>query len=928
MKKNLTRILVSLVTLVIIGGIVGTSILIYYSFDLPKISSLSDYNPAIPSKILSKDGTILLELGRENRDVSEFKEIPKRVVDAFLSAEDDSFYEHTGVDYMGVLRALVANLRAGKVVQGGSTITQQVAKSLLLSRERSITRKIKDFLLAQKIEEKFSKEEILYLYLNQVYLGGGYYGVKSAFRGYFDKELGEATVAEASMVAGLLVAPGRYSPYINPKRARIRQQYVLKRMHATGKISKEEYNNSIKEEIKFRIRKPTPFKAGYFADWVRQRVVGLVGQEAFLTQGYTIKTTLNYHLQKVAEREVKKTTKDVDKRQGFKGVKKNIAKDKRDEYRQSFLEKFYKSESNYFTISADNQKVYEISLDPQELISMTAYREKFRSIVKNKRFLPGTDPESQLKKLLKKGQSYPAVVTSTDNMARVVYVDLGGVAGIIPYDGFKWAHARKISEKREFLPYVTRPSTILKKGDRISVEYVKSDQRLLSHSFKGFKDFVLKLKPDVKKEILSQRYIQFNLDQEPEVQGALVSLSPRTGEMVSLVGGVDFAKSQFNRALQSKRQPGSAFKPILFAAALENGFTPATVIIDSPETLGGVDETLNWKPRNYDGKFKGPVTFRNSLEQSRNVPTIKIASELGVKTVLDFVDRIGLNAKLDEDLSLALGSFGVTLLDIVATYGIFPNGGRKVTPKTILSISDRFGNPVAFDERYEDLKSKLSNEEEQAIKNSEEKSEQELTAQARKEPRKKVKVSNDQDSQVQEEKKNAFLLALGGNQVYDPRLSYIMTNLLRGVVLHGTGRKARSVSSFLGGKTGTTNNYVDAWFIGFSQNLVTGVWTGFDENQTIGWGESGAKAALPVWTEFMREGIKKFGEYDFRPPLGIVNVFIDKNSGRPASSGKEGSFLEAFVEGTEPGSEELDTATLENDSDGPILEEDDFYSNQ
>jgi penicillin-binding protein 1A len=924
MKKNITRLLVGLLSLGIIAGVVGTSILIYFSFGLPQISTLNDYNPAVPSKILSKDGTVLVELGRENREVSDFKEIPKRVVDAFLSAEDDSFYEHTGVDYMGVLRALFANLRAGRVVQGGSTITQQVAKSLLLSRERSISRKIKDFLLAQKIEEKFSKEEILYLYLNQVYLGGGYYGVKSAFRGYFDKELGEATIAEASMVAGLLVAPGKYSPYINPKRARIRQQYVLKRMNATGKITKEEYENAIKEQIKFRIRKASPFKAGHFTDWVRQRVVALVGEEAFLTQGYTVQTTLNYQLQEVAEKQVEKTVKDVDKRQGFKGVKENIAQEKREEFRQTFLEKFYKSESNYFTIDSANQKVYEISLSPEELMGMASFRDEFRKVVKNKRFVAGTHPESVFKEYLKKGETYSALVTSIDDWARIVYVDIGGVSGIIPYDGFRWAHERKISENREFYPYITKPSTILKIGDLVSVEFVKNNQKLINHSFKGFRDYVLKRSPKVKKEILSQRYAQFILDQQPDAQGALVSLSPSSGEMVSLVGGVDFAKSQFNRALQSKRQPGSAFKPILFAAALENGYTPATIIIDSPETLGGVDESLNWKPRNYDGKFKGPVTFRNSLEQSRNVPTIKIASELGVKTVLDFVERIGLNAKLDEDLSLALGSFGVTLLDIVSTYGIFPNGGQKVTPKTIISITDRFGNAVAFDESYEDLKSKLSTDKEEKLKKEEEISEKPVEEKTTDE----IKDESAEPA-VKEEKKNPFLLALGGNQVYDPRLSYLMTNILRGVVLHGTGRRARSVSSFLGGKTGTTNNYVDAWFIGFSQNLVTGVWTGFDENQTLGWGETGAKAALPIWAEFMREGIKKYGEYDFRPPLGIVNVFIDKDTGRPTSSGAEGSFLEAFVEGTEPGSEPLtDTNDQEDAVNGPILEEDDFYSNQ
>ena len=436
------------------------------------------------------------------------------------------------------------------------------------------------------------------------------------------------------------------------------------------------------------------------------------------------------------------------------------------------------------------------------------------------------------------------------------------------------------------------------------------------HAWKGFSDYLEKQPKKVKAEIYKQNYLKLMLDQEPDVEGALVAMNPDNGNIISLVGGANFKKSQFNRAIQSKRQPGSSFKPILFAAALENGYTPASIIIDSPETLGGVDETLNWKPRNYDGKFKGPTTLRNSLEQSRNVPTVKIASDLGVQTILDFVDRIGLDAELDQDLSLSLGSFGVTLMDLVGTYAIFPNGGRKVIPKSIVSITDRFGNAVAFDESYEDLKPS-------------EKKETVLTESTPIPEIPTPEATCEEQQDLADEKQNPFLLTLGGDQVYDSRLAYLMTNLLRGVVLHGTGRRAKSVSTFLGGKTGTTNNYVDAWFLGFSQNIVTGVWTGFDENQTLGWGESGAKAALPTWKEFMAAGLKKYGEYDFRPPLGIVNVLIDKETGKPVNSGSERGFLEAFVEGTEPGAQvETDEETQENASNGPILEEDEYYNNQ
>ncbi|MCF8057990.1 MAG: PBP1A family penicillin-binding protein [Bacteriovoracaceae bacterium] len=915
MKKNITRLIIAIISLGVFGGICATSILIYFSFDLPKISSLNDYHPAIPSKILSKDGTVLADLGIENREVAKFEEIPRRIIDAFLSAEDDSFYEHTGVDYMGVIRALVANLKAGRVVQGGSTITQQVAKSLLLSRERSITRKIKDFLLAQRIEEKFTKEEILFLYLNQVYLGGGYYGVKSAFEGYFGKSLSEATVAEASQVAGLLVAPGKYSPYVNPKRARIRQLYVLKRMFDTGKITKEEYEEAVNEKTQFRIRKNDGFKAGHFTDWVRQRVVSLVGNDNFLANGYIVQTSIDYELQKKAEDEILKTVKEVDKRQGFKGPLNHIEIESLDEWREKFLKDFYKSESTFFTLNNANEKEYELTLTLEELTDLKAFREEFRKVVKRKRFIPGTSENSIFKKYIKKLETYQGVVLSIDDWARIVYVDVGGVVGIIPYDGFRWAHERKISEERNFYPYVTKPSSILKVGDVVLVSVLDESVRLRDNVGRDYVEYIDKQATEVKKTIGQQTYLKLLLDQKPDAEGALVAMNPENGNIISLVGGSDFSKSQFNRAIQSKRQPGSSFKPILFAAALENGYTPASIIIDSPETLGGVDESLNWKPRNYDGQFKGPTTLRNSLEQSRNVPTVKIASDLGVTKILEFVDRIGLNADLDKDLSLALGSFGVTLMDLVSTYAVFPNGGKRVTPKSIISITDRFGSAVAFDEAYDDLKPKEKTEV--------------VIAESTPIPNIPKGAETGGEEEVVDEKQNPFLLTLGGDQVYDSRLAYLMTNLLRGVVLHGTGRSAKSVSTFLGGKTGTTNNYVDAWFLGFSQNIVTGVWTGFDENQTLGFGETGAKAALPTWKEFMAAGLKKYGEYDFRPPQGIVNVLIDKETGKPLRPGNEKGFLESFVEGTEPGGQqETDEDSQQNGPTGPILEEDDYYNNQ
>tara|TARA_R110000868_G_scaffold132566_4_gene343750 strand:+ start:6682 stop:9420 length:2739 start_codon:yes stop_codon:yes gene_type:complete len=912
MKNNILKALYALVGLGLLGAIITAVVIISFSFSLPKITSLNDYRPPIPSKILAKDGTVLANIGLEDRVVAEIDEIPQRIIGAFLSAEDDKFYEHQGVDYLGVARAMLANIKAGRVVQGGSTITQQVAKSLLLTSERSISRKIKDFLLALRIEKHLSKDEILYLYLNQVYLGGGYYGVKAAFKGYYNKELNEASVAESAMVAGLLVAPGRYSPYMSTQAAIRRQHYVLGRMLDTGKITEEEYKEALAEKIKFRIRKGSGFKAGYFTDWVRQRVVEAVGEDQFLTNGFVVETTLDWPLQEVAEREVMEGARTIDKRQGFKGPLKNIAPETWTEFFQKKRDQIYEDASEYFTIDDELNRVHEYVADKEMLAKIEEHEKQFYENSPAKRLHPGYHPEEPILPHLKRNSIHEGVIVDTDDWARIVYVKVAGVMGIMPYEMFRWAHERVISPDRVFYPYVTKPSTILKKGDVVQVRIMSDRTGLYSRATDDYKKFLDKLK-DGLKIVNAQKYLLCMLEQEPEAEAALVSLNPYNGEIVSLVGGTNFSKSQFNRALQALRQPGSSYKPILYAAALENGFTPATTIIDSPESLGGV-EGLNWKPGNYDGAFKGPMTLRRALEVSRNVPTIKIAQDLGVEKIHMFSRRIGLSAEMPKDLSVSLGSFGVNLLNLTATYGIFPNGGKKLRPKAIVSITDREGKRYFLDNMVAPLdgvEEDLEISEEPTISATETAGE-EATAE-----------------EVSDTKPNPFLTGLVGDQVYDSRLAFVMTNLLRGVVLYGTGRSAKEVSSFLGGKTGTTNNYVDAQFIGFSSNLVTGVWTGFDNNESLGFGETGARSALPIWKEFMRAGIKRYGENDFRVPSGIVNVVIDRETGRLARSGSARAFTESFAEGTEPGAEpDNKSEVIIPETGGPIYEEDEYFNNQ
>ena len=911
------------------------------ALSLPEITGITEFNPPIPSLILSRNGNVLLEIGVEKRNLTPISDIPQKVIDTFIVAEDKNFYSHQGVDYWGILRATGANLKAGKVVQGGSTITQQVAKQLYLSGERSIARKIKDMLLALQLEKKFSKDEILYLYLNKVYLGGGYYGVTAAFRGYFEKELHEATVAECALIAGLLVAPAKYSPYVNPEYAKIRQNYVLTRLLDTNKITEEEYQKAKNEVLKFRIKKPQPLRGGHFTEWIRQRIEEKVGKESFGRDGFRVITTINWSQQEKAEKYIREGVKAIDKRQGYKGPLKYLQSEKA--IRAFFAEqrqKIYRENSKHFLFKSASSAIaeaeYEFSFSEEELDQIEQYDQKILDLSKLYKIYPGNSQEVQdpFLNFIKKDETYEAVVLRTDDLHRLIYASIGGIKGIIPHDKFRWARERAISKERSYAPLVSRPSSILKRGDVILVKVIEQNKSIYQTMNIAAKK---KLKDKrIIGEYQSQQFLELALEQESEVEASLVAIQPNSGEILSLVGGSNFIKSQFNRAIQSLRQPGSSFKPILYAAALENGFTPSDILIDSPEALGGVDQTLSWKPRNYDGTFKGPITFRRSLETSRNVPTIKLASRVGVQNIINFAKRIGIKANLASDLSLALGSTGMTLMNLTTTYAIFPNGGRKVFPKTILRITDRFGNeyPVEDFEPYKRPQIKegtlesleeLSNAIADNLQNKKD-DKKDSESQHNENNKESSENGDGKESEKKGEKTNEFLADLDDEYVYDQRLAFIMTNLLRGIIQNGTGREARYISSFIGGKTGTTNNYVDALFIGFSSNLALGVWTGFDNNKTLGWGETGAKAALPIWKKYMEDHLKKYGEYDFKIPNGLINVRITKETGRPAEPGDVNTIIETFVTGTEPGAKEeaLSVENIEND----LFDEGDYFNNQ
>ena len=867
MKGLIFKIVTALIGFGFIAGVTGAVVFTYFNLDLPKIEKLQDYKPNLASQIYSKDGYLLAELGLEKREIVDIKNVPQRVIDAFLSAEDDKFYEHGGVDYFGLARAMFANFRAGKVVQGGSTITQQVAKSLLLSSERSITRKVKDFILAKRIEEKLSKKEILYLYLNQVYLGGGFYGVKAAAHGYYNKELKDVTVAEAAMMAGLLVAPGKYSPYVNPLAARKRQHYVLERMLKLGKITKAEHETAIKEKTVYRIREDE-LRAGYFTEWVRQKVVDTVGEKSFLVDGYKIKTTLDWELQKVAEEQVKRGIKELDKRQGYKGPFAHISPEEFSKIEKENRHAIYRKRSEFFSINDAHEKIYQFDFNEKEFEKIKDDEKKLNQQIQDEKFSAGLQDLDNLPNVLETNTQYEAIVTKVDDALHLIYISLAGSPGVIPFDNFKWAHKRSISENTSYYQEVTKPSTILKVGDLIYVQMVKKSSGIASYL--GKDGTITFNKSKNVNQIKNQKYIICLLDQVPEVQGALFSIDARTGEIVSYVGGSDYKLSKFNRVIQAKRQPGSSFKPILYSAALEHGYNPTTIIMDTPEAMPGFDSASSWKPKNYEGDYKGPVTMRTALEESRNIPTIKMADKVGVGTILKFVDRIGFNAKLENNLSIALGTFAVSPRDLVTTYAIYPNGGKFVTPKAILSVVDRDGKKYNVNEVESDMK--IPGE---ADKNKDN--------------------SNKNEAPVIEQT-NPFLKTLGDKQVYDPRLAFVMTGLMKGVVTSGTAIAARDLSPNIAGKTGTTNDYVDAWFVGFTSNVVTAVWTGFDDNKTLGHGETGARAALPVWKEYMRANIKKYGDQPFEIPAGVSQVWVNKETGRRVAPNSPGAIIENLAE--------------------------------
>lgn len=749
-----------LISLLAAGGLVAGYL--HISQDLPRISSLKDYRPSIISTVYDEQNRKIAEFFRERRVVVELKDVPPLLVKAFVAAEDSRFYQHQGVDPFSIVRAALKNLEAGSIKQGGSTITQQVTRSFLLTPERSYIRKIKEVILSYRIEKDFSKEEILFLYLNQIYLGHGAYGVQAAAENYFGKSVKDLNLAECAMLAGLPQAPTRYSPFRNPDQARARQVYVLNRMVEEGFISRAQATEALAVKLDIKPRRNIyAEEVPYYTEHVRRSVEAKYGTDVLYTQGLQIYTAVNIDLQKAAEQEVHKGLQDLDKRQGYRGPLRSVAA------------------SEIEATARDQQaEIDRIGLEP--------------------------------------GAVVPAVVAQVSDAAKSVSVRLGREAGVIALADMDWA--------RKFNPEIAegkvrQPSAVLKAGDVVLVR--------------------VKERPKAAREPW-----RVALEQEPLVQGALLCLETGTGRVRAMVGGRDFTENQFNRAIQSRRQPGSSFKPIIYAAALDRKFTdphkvytPATVIIDSAVVYE--DRIQTWKPKNYRDTFYGPTLLREALAQSRNVVTVKILQDIGVDYTIDYARKLGIGSDLTRTLSLALGSSGVSLLELTRAYSVFANQGQLIEPVFTVKIVDR-------------------------------------------------------DGAVLEE------AAPAGRQVIDRDTAYIMTSLLESVVQQGTAQRIKALGRPSAGKTGTTNDMYDAWYIGYTPDLVAGVWVGFDVEGMLGKSETGAAAAAPIWLGFMKRALAGVPVRNFEPPEGVVFAKIDADTGLLPIAESRKTIFECFKEGTVP----------------------------
>jgi len=761
------------------------------SGSLPKVETLDDYRPPIITKVYGDDGTLIAEYFKERRIVVPVERIPRQLIQAFVSAEDSNFFEHQGIDLISIVRAAIANLKAGGIRQGGSTITQQVAKGFFLSSERSYSRKFREAILAWRMERHLTKEEILYLYLNQIFLGHGAYGVQAAAENYFDKNVEDLTLAECAMVAGLPQAPSSYSPYRHYDRAKKRQKYVLGRMVEEGYITQEEADEAFETVLEVQPRQRNYIDgAGYFTEQVRRYLEDTYGKDRLYTQGLEVHTTMNAAMQAAAQNAVRENLLEYDKRHGLHQPERQLAEEE--------VSAFLEEQTLHFL-----EQPLEAGKTYQGLLSDHRYEKK----------------------------------------DLILTVSLGEQSGEIVITPKHWAAPlRVVKAGSEFEPA---------EGGRAARLPLLSQLQV------------------VVEEIPDKGPLKLRLDQEPLAQGALVAIAPHTGQVKTMVGGYDFLKSQFNRAIQARRLPGSAIKPLIYAAALDKGYTPASIILDTPLIYRERKEDgdrLEWKPKNYEKEWYGPTTFREGLAKSRNIITIKILEDIGVSYAANYCQKLGITSQIERDLTLALGSTAVTPLELATVYAVFANGGVRVTPTYITKIVDRDG---------------------------------------------RVLESLDPADFPDGPEEDQRLIRQTPERVISPETAYLVTNLMESVVRRGTGWRAKALQRPAAGKTGTTNDLKDAWFAGYVPQLVTVSWVGNDIEKPLGDHETGSRAAAPAWVAFMLKALENVPVANFPVPDTIEFRPIDPKTGLLVTEDTEGALIEVFAPGSAPTKFALDEERLE-----------------
>ena len=737
----------------LVGVLATIGLLWHYSRDLPDLNQLQNYQPSLVTQVYSSDKQLIGQFFIERRILTPLQQIPEHLRRAVIAVEDVRFFEHPGLDYIGILRAAWTNLRRGGKVEGASTITQQLARSLFLSSERTFDRKVRELVLAYKMELVSTKEQILETYLNQIYFGQGAYGVAAAAQSYFGKDLSALTVAEAAFLAGLPKSPNHFSPFKNYARAKKRQEHVLTRMEEAGFLTPEEREKAEVEPLSFR-RPGSEQTAPYFVEYVRQLLIAKYGEAMVYKGGLNIVTTLNLDMQRAAEAAFETGLRELDKRQGWRGPLRTV--------------------------------------DPASLAA-------------------GNVPVATIDQPVAVRDQREAVVTKVGK--DFFSVQIGSTTAKLLFDDMAWAK-RRLTGADTAKDIVVNPNLkqILKPGDVIEVQ--------------------------VKKIEKEQIYVQ--LQQTPLVEGGLIAVDPGKGAIRAMVGGYDFNRSEYNRAVQAHRQPGSAFKPIIYATAVNQGMSPASVVLDAPVVYEQIEEEKTWKPENYGKKFHGMVTLREALAHSHNLATVRLLDKVGVKNVIDFARQVGITSPLAPDLSLGLGSSSVGLLELTSAYSAFLNQGTRAEPYALVSVTDNSAQVLEKEE---------------------------------------VKTQ----------------------EVVSKETAYLITNMMEDVVQKGTGQAAKSLGRPIAGKTGTTNEFINAWFIGGTPNLVTGVYVGFDDRRSLGETESGAHAALPIWIDFMRQALKPLPVVPFTIPEGITFVKVDPSTGLLNSEQEDQpGNVEIFARGSEP----------------------------